>query len=301
MKKLFTLAFALVFSAGIAFAQNSLTVDQQGDDNTVEAISGATQDASAGGSNAAAITQIAGVENDGDPTGGHQAFISQVSAPGDQNVITLTQSFGTNALGPRGAQTATLSQNGEGNMIDGFQNSRSSRVANVNQEGNDNMSTFENGRDLDVDQLGDRNVAESFGSSDGPVTQYQDGDDNYARNVGNGAYQYQEGDYNTAVSTSFVSGTATSQTQVGDHNESYFRDLRGGSSNSATSVQTGNYNVVDAYWNQNGSNVLDITQTSSMTAGPSDGNYASIDFQSTGNTVMVTQDGLSNKVISIQK
>lgn len=298
MKKLFMIAFALVFSTGIALGQNSLTVDQQGDDNTVEAISGATQDASAGGSNAATISQIAGVENDGDPTGGHEAFISQISAPGDQNMIMLTQTFGTNALGPKGAHKATLEQNGEGNIIDGTQNSRSERIADVYQEGNDNMATFTNGADLDVDQIGDGNTAESNGG--GMVTQYQHGDGNYAKNQGNSAYQYQQGNDNTAVSTSFVSGSPTTQEQYGDWNESYFRNLRH-SGNSATSVQTGNYNMVDANWNQNGNNVLDITQTSSMTAGPSDGNFASIDFQSAGNTVMVTQDGLSNSVISIQK
>lgn len=290
----------LFVTASFAFAQNDLSVTQQGDANTVDAISGntATQDASAGGANLATINQTAGLDRNGNPTGGHQAFISQVSTAGDVNMIDLTQSFGNNALGNKGSHVATLSQNGEGNMITGTQDSRSNRVADVYQEGNDNASTFINGN-IDVDQIGNENTA--FSRNGGTVVQYQEGDRNDANNFGNSATQIQTGDDNTARSTSWVSGTDTYQLQDGDWNHSNFDNLRGGDSNHAYSEQYGNYNTINAYWNQNGSNSATVIQTSSYLAGPGQGNTATIDFQSTGNMVDVMQNGLSNTVYSYQQ
>lgn len=292
-------ALALVFAAGTAFGQNTLNVTQTGDGNLVESLDDmtATQDASEGGSNVANITQT-GAFDDG-KVFSHTARIGQVSEEGAPNQISLNQFSASNALGPAGNQEAVLKQEGAGNTIDGTQSSRSSAFANVLQDGNGNSATFNNGKNLNVDQIGNNNTAISRGGGD--VTQYQEGNRNTAENVGNSAYQYQKGDDNTAVSTSFVSGTATTQEQYGDWNESYFRNLRGGDSNSATSIQTGNYNEVEANWNQNGGNSLMVEQTSSMSAGMSGGNFADVDFLSEGNTVNITQDGLSNTVISVQK
>jgi hypothetical protein len=303
MKKIFAVSAALAFVPAVLAAQSVAEVTQTGNDNVVTA----TQT----GANFAEVRQTAGFRTTapiGQPTGGHEATITQVQfGASGANRISLDQSYGTNALGPAGAHTASLEQHGSGNVIGGIvdgeltassQDSRTTQDAVVIQAGDRNTATFRNGTLLRITQIGDDNVAFTVGG--GTVTQYQEGNDNEARNSGNSAYQYQVGDHNYAVSSSNVSGSATSQTQLGDFNRSEVLNLRG-SGNVATTTQSGDWNVVRGTWNQNSGNSLIVSQTSAAGISAAQGNSAIVDFRSTGNATAITQSGLANSAVVTQQ
>jgi hypothetical protein len=306
MRKLLVFTAALGL-AGAANAQNSLDATQTGDGNVVAGVDGAAA-ALQSGSNSAVISQTAGLTRNGDPTGGHTAYISQIGGLGadGQNQINLSQSFGTNALGAKGSHTAILRQEGSGNVIGGYvdgevtaadpaeQDSRSDRTADVSQLGDRNRASFEDGA-VDVDQIGSDNVAVSTGKA---TVQYQEGDGNEAYNFGTDATQTQVGDGNLAYSSGWVSGGVTVQTQTGSDNTSRVDRLRGGDKTTATTVQTGDGNEVYAAFNgqPNLGNGSDLLSTQIGT-----GNFAEVEFLSQDNQATILQDGSTNSVVVTQQ
>lgn len=297
---------------------NSATINQSGADggNTVSSTQTGTNtliatqsiggngltSSQTGAGNFAEVEQRTSTTRGGAPTGGHEADITQNGAG---NEISLRQSFGSNSQGPAGAHEATLNQQGDGNLIGGevdddlvpsVQDSRSERIAFVDQVGDNNEARFTNGANLDIDQIGDGNFATSSGG--GTIVINQDGDDNDAINQGNNATILQTGDLNYARSKADQNSHTTSQTQTGSSNSSDFFGFRS-QNNLSTSVQIGDWNKNSVNWNENGANTTTIDQSSAVGITEAEGNFASVEFDdpqgsSTGNTVDVDQTGLSN-------
>lgn len=304
MRNLLVLAAAFGL-AGVANAQNSSAIDQTGTNNSATAtqsggaslvvdqglhgnIVGATQ----AGASSATITQAStGLPGS---TGGHEAQISQIG--GDGNLIQLSQSFGTNALGPKGAHDATINQDGSNNTVagafdgtsydDAVQDSRTNLTATINQTGSDNRVNFHDGTNLTIDQDGVNNYAQTRGG--GTVDIDQLGNNNQAFNGGQSATIFQDGDWNLARTTSNVSGTTTSQIQRGDYNESQLLMTRGGGSAGST-TQDGDYNSIVADYDGTRGNSVTSTQDAGEFGVAGASNFATVNFSEDGNTVIIDQ------------
>jgi hypothetical protein len=272
MKKLFMIAFALVFSTGIALAQdNDASIDTDGDRN--DAAITQKLDAS---SSEASITQD-GDANTGDITQQygqyHEAMLEQV---GDRNSATLTQD-NTNTH-------ADLYQEGDGNTIMAFQRSRlfggpgvSITDLEVDQIGNGNFvdvdmdaesPTGESKTNVaDLDQEGDRNT----------IMLEQDRSD-VASNAGNGlnsATISQVGNGNYTNASQDGRGHALEQSVMGDRNDLY-------------STQTGRFAYLNLEVDGDG-NWMMSTQSDG-------GNRAFFDLMGDRNTVTLDQSSNGNQV-----
>ena len=294
MKKLFTLAFALVFSTGIAVAQNNdATIDTDGDRNSASI----TQQSNANLSEAS-ITQT-GDANTGDLTQQngfyHEATLEQV---GDRNSATLTQD-NTNTF-------ADLYQEGNGNTIVGFQRSRLFGGPGVSIS------------DLEVDQIGSGNYVDVDMDAESPTGEPktnvadidQDGDRNtvllsqnrsdFSSNSGNGlnsASISQVGNGNYTDAAQDGRGQALEQSVMGDRNDLFstqegrFQYLNlevAGNGNSMVSDQIGGGNraFVDLLGDRN---TFTLDQSST-------GNQVGATITGSGNTIDVLQSGSSNRV-----
>ena len=246
MRNLLVLAAALGL-AGVANAQNSADVDQTGTSNSATASQsgGATLSVTQGtrlnqvtstqvGASTAIVVQSS---NTNPNTDGHVATLSQVG--GDGNFISLSQSFGTPR--PQGNHTATISQDGNDNVVAGDtdgtsydpaeQESRSDRRATVNQTGDRNRLNFADGADLTVDQDGADNYAETRGGGRVDIDQIGTFNDAYSLGA-NTSTIYQEGDRNEARVRGGFAGSRhdVDISQVGSDNVARANgDPRGGS------------------------------------------------------------------------
>ena len=194
MKKFLTLAFALVFSTGIAFAQsNSSSINQVGNGND------ATVD-QAGSQNASVIEQSA------QGTSGGQAVsaTAAVTQTGADNVSLLDQGafFGNSE--------AIITQIGDQNSVYGtsssnaFKQSNGGGIADVYMEGDQNTlyslrsEAQKNDNTFDLDILGSRNdvgMTQEFGDGTVDVT----GDDNDIELRQLAGANYQTSNYHTAT------------------------------------------------------------------------------------------------------
>jgi len=167
MKKLFTLALALVFSTGLAFGQNNMaTINQMGDDH----------DASidqVGQLNEAYVDQTDG---GGGSTGN---AVSTVDQEGDANLVNLRQvSFYGQLFGD---SEAYITQKGTGNKVhgqseqDAFLQSNVGGLVDVYMEGDYNTlyslrsEAQKNGNSFELDILGSDNevgMEQEFGVAD---------------------------------------------------------------------------------------------------------------------------------------
>jgi hypothetical protein len=167
MKKLFTLAFALVFSTGLAFGQSNMaTIDQMGDDH----------DASidqVGQFNEAYVDQTDG---GGGSTGNAVATVDQ---EGNANLVNLRQVSFYGQL--HGDSEASITQIGDNNKVhgqsveDAFLQSNVGGLVDVYMEGNNNTlyslrdEAQKNGNSFELEILGDDNMVgmmQEFGVAD---------------------------------------------------------------------------------------------------------------------------------------
>jgi hypothetical protein len=318
MRNLLTLLI-LAFFAAPAFAQSTgstATVTQNGQSNEATATQsggaeltatqgdydntlGATQE----GASTAIITQSSTALPNS--SGGHSATIRQVG--GDDNFINLSQSFGTNALGAKGAHTADLNQEGAGNRIQGVadlsdvdnmgassQDSRSNLSADIDQLGNNNTVEFRNGNPLSILQDGEGNFAHSVGGSNVDIDQL--GNDNDVITVGTNAIIYQNGDLNTADVRAFGANATVDVNinQAGNSNMASAFQFRSGTFNVD---QDGDFNsaVVDLGSGSGGASGTtagvnyDITQNANGFGAASGSNMFEAEVRFNGNSATVEQ------------
>ncbi len=252
-----TFALALVFTAGMAFGQDSdATLDQLGDDNN------------------ATIQQ-----NGGD--GEMQATALQ---DGDQNALDLTQSdFG------EADHAADIRQVGFSNDADlQSQGGVGANFLDVDQVGNNNETTvahFSGSHYNKVLQNGNRNDAEIAhrSSFDNSVTLVQRGDDNsvLATDDGQGANGAEKSTFEARQIGDQNEGTLT---HTGGNLEAYL--TQDGFSNEASITQNTGTEVFDNYADvvQRGNNNM-----STVTQG-TDGNFADVRQIGNRNTSTVTQE-----------
>jgi hypothetical protein len=129
MKKLITLTFALLFSAGIAFGQNSATTNQSGNNNSAKV-------AQHNSGNEATITQDGNKNtvqkmnqtyiSNNDASGINVAYVSQV---GNRNTIKNNGNF-DGAIQAGASNSFSVDQDGKGNVVE-----------NIHQGTNSNLST----------------------------------------------------------------------------------------------------------------------------------------------------------------
>ncbi len=241
MKKLTTLLVAMLFSAGMAFAQsNEAVVSQSGDDNTADI-------EQVGDLNYTSLSQADGATADIDQVSATESFVSlsQVGASNAtilQNNKNSVQGFNDQWNTPESNKLATQSgsgstmeitqlstwnqayvdQFGDNNTMSVFQDDGNSNVARLIQDGNDNV--------MDIDLIGGTNRIKGEQYSDGNMaTVIVTGSHNNEFNNGT-SFVYQDGMQNTATVT-----------VTGDFN---FYDISQiGSNNMANLSLAGNNNV----------------------------------------------------------
>ena len=311
MKKFFTLAFALVFSTGIAFAQNnSTTVTQSGDDSDAvisqngsshEAI--VNQNSGFGTGHIAEISQSNGSDNLSEVEQNQanaEAYVTQVGSDNE----SYTKQAGFNEM--------FVDQEGDGNVLTGYDGGSVAYQKN-------GTGVFASDKNvLDLDQVGDFNTAgvwqehhgdatiQQYGSdNDGQI--YQSGSPNQALNqasITQGVSAYTS-NFNAAdIRQNGEGNTASFGLQMGDHNDVDI-DQIGNQNYSELSIKYGDLNEVtmdvdgvgnrtrfsiDASWGaKSSSNVVNFSKTG-------DGNYLSGKIEGDGNMVDVSQTGNSNRV-----
>ena len=273
MKNVLTLLAAILFTAGMSFAQNNdATISQVGSENVAD------------------VTQ----------TGTHEATVSQV---GDDNTATATQQ------GSETESSVVQTQTGDENSAtalylgqSGDWSGGSVGVIEQIQTGNNNTA-YAVGREsanLRQEQIGNFNnaqIGDPTGESGSPngirrvmsVDQYQEGDGNTAyvepgfRFIRDGNInQSQIGDGNLAEALGLTNAARINQSQLGDDNTSIV--TQGSSNFNANTTQEGDWN--EAYITTGGHSFNEITQIG-------DHNWGSVQTSSHSSGV-ITQNGYDN-------
>jgi minor curlin subunit len=316
MKKLITLTFALLFSAGVAFGQSSSTTDQTGNNNQASI----TQD----GYNDATITQT---NNKGQ---GQKASIDQVYQTGvtsGKNTAAITQAGSNNKaidLKQFGAGNLyTVTQKGMDNLImslpdQGVQPDGPSYNATIKmlQDGKNNIindaAQVGNGNTFIVNQRGDNNKADMKGQinnglvADGNYMEInQNGDDN---NAGYAHGLYQEGQNNSLTLTQeggalFGSTDVTLPAEASADGSSAVIQL--GIGNVIRATQAAGSNVVESILQNGSDNMLTIHQdgdasTVEAVSQIGIGNTGTITQGAGVNTAELSQNGDNNTATIIQ-
>ena len=314
MKKFLTLAFALVFTTGIAFGQaHQANIDQVGSNNE----SDLTQQS---------ITESSPSE-------------ANISQNGNLNATTLEQlEFGL------GGHFAEIKQTGTKNEVDARTQGHQHNLY-IDQEGNENragadgvtgVKTLNLGDEIDIDQLGNKNEADVYlWPGDNNATVFQDGNRNsadisYDGQNGSPSFEgmelrvYQDGNRNIGnINVEFdIAGTIGGEAdivQLGNDNEGYIDQLDGidtaemrqsGDSNFGSVEQADGGNTFtlvqkngalnEARLNQSGGGTANILQkgsqnivqgiTGASSVGVSaNGSILDVDQLGTGNTLSLNQ------------
>jgi len=207
LKTTFLFAIALVFTAGMAFAQNNEAYIDQQDNNNTATVSqdGASNDAAVGQGllEGWGFTQGLGsvfpypqLDEPSAYAEDNEATITQV---GTRNAAVLNQGVGNDANSSSSADnnTGTISQDGNRNVAAPGQGTYGGEavdnVLDINQVGDENFavasqaiqSAYAKDNNSDIDQYGDGNIAntyQGFGTNGDArsnfAKSYQDGDDN---------------------------------------------------------------------------------------------------------------------------
>jgi hypothetical protein len=275
LKNTFTLALALVFTAGMAFGQSSTTNITQLTNNN-----NASVDQNGQGLTATVVQKVGNLNT---------ATIRQNDDAGKTIESTIRQvGFKNNAVtnasrnAPNGPGAVT-EQTQRGNHNDAFINA---------DEGT--SPSGDEGSQLVQFQDGNRNLARMSGGNDYNAEQRQVGSRNVARTSGNGknadVFQKQVGNDNVARQEGSMSYAGSDQIQRGNDNRSYLNGIgHDGPGESYLTRQDGSDNF--ARLNANGyGGVLEIRQT-----GPQ--NTALVDWTSSMNETTITQSGFSNTAV----
>ena len=275
IKHVLTLAFALVFTTGMAFAQsNETSITQQTNNND------------------AAVTQS-----------GQDLTATVVQTGGNQNQATLNQFNNPSELA---TVESTIRQVGFSNraVADVSRKNSSGVISNQRQVGNNNDAFINAGAGvggnlgnglLQQIQIGNQNLARMSGGDSYSADQYQDGFRNVALTSGNGknanVTQRQIGNDNRAeLNGSTFSFASSEQIQLGNDNRSILNDVgHDGPGESYFTRQDGGDNLVRLEANGYGG-ALDVRQTTDM-------NTALVTWTSQLNTTTILQDGFSNRAV----
>lgn len=311
MKKLSTLIAAFLLTAGMAYAQNTASVSQEGS-NTVA-------DINQSGSNDAIITQVsAGLDVSSYITqvGFENTAFANITAPGGHKM--------------RGASSDQL-QEGTGNTASILAQEASMDMSAIQtQIGNGNQAFAVTRHDgiVEQEQIGNDNYAEANVVGKAMRTkQLQYGNDNratmsagnasvgstYQEQVGNGnnsainSYSsrgsarshvntFQEGDLNNVIVNFGPSGNTADVDQIGDRNNALV-NFESGSKNEANVDQFGDDNLADilqsgddnkaSQWVAGNENVVNQSQFGS-------GNHQRTELTGSGNVYSTNQDGNGN-------
>jgi hypothetical protein len=272
MKKFLTLAFALVFMTGIAFAQNNTSTVTQSTNN-----------------NDAYIDQVgSGIDATVVQTGGNgnYASIDQHNSPDFPTMESTVRQIGgentaTAVLSRKNSSGATSMQ-----IQQGWRN-----TARINPGAG--LGSNEGSGSLIQKQFGNDNFASMSGGDSYTAEQYQDGHRNQATTSGNGkngdVFQQQIGNDNLAR-TGGLRYSDSDQRQFGNNNTSLLDDIdHDGPGESYTTYQNGNNNMARLDAGGFGG-VLDIRQINNQ-------NTARVTWTTTGNSTTITQNGFGNDAV----
>ena len=325
LKNTFTLALALVFTAGLAFGQsNTSSVDQDGDDNQATVQQNGSDNMSTvkqgfdgqGQNNAEAMIQQTGSENmatikqrawagrDNDHTveQNGSSNSAQVDAFNGGNTGSIEQIGNTNeALMQHGAAKfgeATIQQYGDENYARARQFQGENNSATIKQG---NSAYESNGNYGDIRQEGSGNTA-SFSlkrGDDNDVSVSQDGDQNYSE------YSVASGDANKidvsvggsanrtrfSIDSDWPSFSSSNTLYVDkDGDTNYFTGSIKGSGNTVDVTQHGDDNRIGTSWyTKDGVSIAGDGNTATVSQ-MSDMNSASVTMSGSGNTATVTQN-----------
>ncbi|KIN63398.1 Curlin associated repeat-containing protein [Sulfitobacter noctilucicola] len=284
-----------LFATASVFAL-TLATTAQANDSTISQI-GATQtatvDQTGGSEGVSSINQIganhtASVTQADDPNNGTPAFntasnTSSISQEGDGAIATVNQTGD-----PSGAP-------GNISEVTQFNDGPPSAIADVLQDGTNNFSSVEQGRDVDpVDRRG-QNALISQTGSDHISTVLQRGNLNDATvtqsGLGNTSDVTQGGLDNLAGVTQSGDGNLSTVSQSANFGEAQIE--QSGNSNESDVVQDGRANSsVAALILQDGNNNTSTVLQTSLVAGPGSGNqFAEVTQSTDWNSSVITQDG----------
>lgn len=196
--------------------------------------------------------------NDKDNSASAEAYLEQI---GSGNETFLDQKTGSNTSG--WPTFADITQDGDGNHADIIQSHSTSSTVHylyLDQIGDDNEAILkQTGRssgDIDIDQLGDRNLIrleQSLDySEDSNFNMVQDGNDNMVVGVGKNQYGMWLKDWDNASQA----GSDFVGSQIGDDNKI---GLNQGNNSSAVVDQIGNDNKV-LLWQGDGGHIANVEQ-----------------------------------------
>lgn len=303
VKHLFTFAFALVFMAGTAFAQNTATESQTGNNNEslVEQsqVNGAESSLTqVGNENKSIITQVGN-----DQIVPPSMFKATVSSEGNRNRAVITQGGDADSE----SFESEIMQVGNDNRAEtSLQRTPQSAKSFQTQDGNRNrafvnvnagLGSGDNGSIFTQTQIGNDNRAESAGTGASQSTQYQEGNFNNAliKGVSKGGpmkTQEQIGNRNDARFEGSNYGFGpVDQLQYGNDNRSFINDLSHvGPGESTYTLQDGNDNLARVNANGYGGAQIDIQQFNND-------NVAKVDYTQDGNVTTIMQNGNENESI----
>lgn len=232
MKNVIILLVAILFSAGMAFAQSNQATVVQNDDG-----------------NEAFVEQV-GIN--------HTATVTQTSDEGlakQQGHFANIEQLGLEGIGSGDNNTATVVQDR------GW--ATASHTANIYQWGNDNVADVEqihpgyNVATITQDGIG--NFAGIFQEYWNEFNATQTGDDNTIEGVpGAGIYGFEDVAFQRSVGFSSL-GYVMNFTQYGDNNLIQAGQERG--TGTSTIIQSGDWNTALSYQNNGVNDVINITQT----------------------------------------
>ncbi len=262
------------------------------------------------------ISQIGGLNTATiDQTGGSEG-VSSVSQIGDSHTASVTQSDDPNNGTPdfnTASNTSTITQEGSGaqatvnqtgdpsgnpsnvSEITQFNDGPPSAVADVMQDGSNNFSSVEQGRDVDpVDRRGQTAMITQEGT-DHISTVLQRGNLNSANvnqaSTGNMSDVTQSGLDNDAVVSQTGSGNNSTVSQSANFGETEVD--QSGNNNSSDVTQEGRANSsIASVINQSGNNNTSSVLQTSLVAGPGSADqFASVTQSTNNNSSTIEQDG----------
>jgi hypothetical protein len=247
MKKLITLTFALLFSAGIAFGQNTAVTSQKGDNNTATVNQG-------NGQNIVGIAQYGGNNNTANVSqkdGKNNALVGQ---NGDKNVAKVDQMYISGGSDTRNG--AVVSQVGGSNTVLRLHQAGAGNAFGVTQHGFNNIVS------IHPDQGDANGGAPSF---DGNIQIHQTG-------LGNKVWDADQAGYGNQL-TIIQDGGVEGGANIANVEAQVNLD-EGTPANVINITQNGSDNVVGGYgtdkagaYQEGSGNTMNITQTGGAHAG----------------------------------
>jgi hypothetical protein len=280
MKKIITLLFVFAFVSTMAFAQNSASVTQSGDDNkaTVD-----QQYVGYGGQNVAIVEQVAG-QDDGNTVRSLDQYgadnLYDIYQNGNGNMVRQHPEQGKH--GPSIGGKIDIDQLGDDNIVHDADQSGYGNTVTIMQEGSNNF--------VDVEGQDSRATGGEYAGNTVNVAQYGDGN-MVGTGTGTGTYQTSGGNViNITQEGGSRAGTQTVQTSTGLPTQEGGQGLVqiSGYDNVMNIDQYGSGSEVKSVLQDGSMNVVNISQGLSGMGGM---HTAEVTQVGVDNTVNITQNG----------